>query len=169
MGRVLILKLYDIVLQRSYRDAAKQLPLSLAMEIDRVSAADDESYDFLTSCYIQPSLRPLEERVSGMWQEKDAGGEQSRDLEADGKAPTGEVPSPERPQPTERPPTVDDPVLIGEDGNASPSRKPVVSGVEPRIHDEAKEVKSSIPLAGQPDSPAPLVGGGSSKGEDSSV
>lgn len=52
----------SLVITKSYHDAAEQLPLSIAMEMDEMNKSWGETYNFLNASYIQPALQPLEKR-----------------------------------------------------------------------------------------------------------
>lgn len=56
----------SLVITRSYHDAAAQLPLSVAMEMDEMNKAWGERYAFLTHSYIQPALQPVAKRGGGV-------------------------------------------------------------------------------------------------------
>ncbi len=55
----------SLVITRSYHDAAAQLPLAVAMEMDEMHKAWGETYAFLNTSYIQPALQPLAWRGGG--------------------------------------------------------------------------------------------------------
>jgi hypothetical protein len=80
----------SLVITRSYHDAAAQLPLAVAMEMDEMNKAWGESYSFLNTSYIQPALQPLARR-GGNAAKPPAGG-------AVAPAPAPAAPAPSRGQ-----------------------------------------------------------------------